>query len=147
LILLNIIIMSFRIPTEKCLELMIEKEIEYRLSSEYIEKCNAVADVPNGWLDVSDKLQYQIANEFGFIGINAHIAVNHLRRARILFPNNQIMYQPVYVKHNKANKGINNVGDSVPNIEIYKSREETVFLHELLNVNNQKTILIGSSHT
>jgi hypothetical protein len=140
-----------RIPTENELLAMIQEEERIRNSSEYIAKCNEVADEINGWLRISAEVQYQVVKAYGFISdIESDIAVNHLRRAQFLYPNNPLFREiPVYVRNNIANKGKFHVGDVVPNISIHHLddiQQETINLYSIFSKDHMNLLLV-SSHT
>jgi hypothetical protein len=66
---------------------MCKKEEEIRWSQWYQSECDKVKDEVNGWLRISEQVQYQVAKKFGFeTDIEADIAVNQLRRARYIYP-------------------------------------------------------------
>jgi hypothetical protein len=44
-------------PNREELIRMLTREEEIRMSQEYVDKCDAVASVPNGWLEVSAAYQ------------------------------------------------------------------------------------------
>src|SRR5579863_3817132 len=102
-----------RYPTKQDLISMVLEEEQIRTSKEYQDKCSAVKDVPNGWLQVTADVQKQIVNKHGFIDeVDEIIALNHLRRARFIYPEEPIFFTPVYVRNNKANKGTLKIGDT-----------------------------------
>lgn len=137
-----------KIPNENVLELMIKEEEKIRMSVDYQNLCTQVKDIPNGWLNITEKMQLELVKKYGFDDpISNDIACNMLRRARYIFPNNKIFTQvPVYVRCNKANKGNFIEGDIVPNILIHKKCGENIQLQNLLNL-EKPTLIIGSSHT
>ncbi len=80
-------------PNEKMLEKLIKEEAMIRMSKEYQDECTAVKDIPNEWLNVTEKMQQKVAknNEFDDDKYKScHITCNMMRRARahILFPDN-----------------------------------------------------------
>ena len=135
-----------KIPTEKCLELMVQEEERIRISKEYQEECTKVKNTVNGWLDVSAAVQKQVAKQFGFVDdINNNIAVNMIRRARYLYPDNNIFKTvPIYVRENKANIGNYKVNDSVKNITLINDNTEQVNFNELL-YSDRLNLIISSS--
>ena len=135
------------IPTEKCLELMIFEEEKQRTSKEYVDKCSAVKNEVNGWMRVTAELQSNIAKSFGFVDDISHdIAVNHLRIARYLYPNNPVFQTPLYVKHNKAHGGNFAVNDQIPNVELYTHENIKTCLYDILH-QTQPTVIFAGSHT
>lgn len=137
-----------KIPTEKTLELMIIEEEKIRQSSEYQNKCSEVKNTPNGWLNVTANMQEELVKKYGFDDqISCDIACNMLRTARFIFPNNDIFWQvPVYVRNNKANNGIFNVNDIIPNLKIHNICGQEIELHQLLN-QDKPNLILASSHT
>ena len=77
--------MSIKTPSKELLLEMVKKEEEIRWSPWYQSECDIVKDEVNGWLRISEQVQYQVVKEFGFENpIEADIAVNQLRRARYI---------------------------------------------------------------
>jgi hypothetical protein len=143
-------IKKIRLPTKNDLIIMLQTEEEIRSSHEYISKCNEVASEPNGWLRISNEYQYKIARDNGFESeIEADIAVNHMRRAHILYPDEALFKSiPVYVRNNLASAGKYKVGDVVPNITIHHMSDTNpeVKLYSVLEA-DKMNLLIASSHT
>ena len=141
---------TIRIPTKNDLLLMLQKEETIRSSYEYIAKCNEVASEPNGWLRISKEYQYQIARDHGFkTDMEVDIAVNHLRRASILYPDEPLFKTiPVYVRNNLASAGNLTVGTIVPNILIHKNNStcDEIKLYDTFDP-TKMNLLIASSHT
>ena len=133
--------------SEELLEKMVLLEDTKRRSIEYQEECTRVKDICNGWLDVTAKLQEDVVKSFGFTSpLHCQIAVNMLRRARIIYPENPVFKTPVYVANNKANKGIYVDGDEVPDVTIFKRDFSQIPLKDLVS-KSQKTIILSGSHT
>lgn len=135
-----------KIPTEKCLELMVQEEERIRMSKEYQEQCTKVKDIVNGWLDVSANVQKEVAKKFGFIDeVSNNIAINMLRRARYLYPDNEIFKNvPVYVRENKANQGKFNIGDQIENINLFDIQENQINFESILQPNKLNLVLVSS---
>lgn len=142
-------IQSFNVPSKEQLIQMLLEEEKIRFSKEYISECDKVASEPNGWLRISKKKQYEIAKRFGFTSdIEIDIAVNHMRRARYLYPEEELFKTiPVYVRNNLAQQTKYGCGDIVPNLIIHQLND----LNEINLYNTFKptktNILIASSHT
>ena len=141
---------TIRIPTKNDLLIMLRKEELIRSSPEYIAKCDEVSSEPNGWLRISKEYQYQIAREHGYItDMEADIAVNHMRRASILYPDEPLFKTiPVYVRNNLASAGNLIAGTIVPNIIIHKnnSTHDEIKLYNTFDP-TKMNLLIASSHT
>jgi hypothetical protein len=148
-----------RKPSKDILIKMLQREEEIRFSSEYINKCNDVASEPNGWLRISGDFQKQVATEFGFISsIENDIAVNHMRRAQYIYPDEPLFKTiPVYVRNNLANKGKFSTNDVVPNIVLHKLLDtvdnesasgttDHISLYQTFD-KTRPNVLIASSHT
>ena len=140
--------MSFKLPTKELLLKMCKKEEEIRWSSWYQSECDKVKDEINGWLRISEQVQYQVARDFGFTNeIEADIAVNQLRRARYIYPEeSDFQTIPVYVRNNRAKQCVYQLGQVVPNILINTLQGNPIKLYEILD-QTKPNILIGSSHT
>ena len=136
-----------KIPNEKELEQMIYKEEEIRNSEDYRQKCTNVKDEVNGWLRVTKEMQQQLVKDFGFnTDIECDIACNYMRRAHILYPNNEIFRTvPLQVRNNKAKQGNLLINDQVKDMLLYDLNNNQINLHNILN-NKQNIILLGS-HT
>lgn len=141
---------TIKVPSKELLIEMLLEEEKIRFSPEYISECDKVASEPNGWLRISGEKQYEIAKKFGFNSeIEADIAVNHMRRAQYLYPDEELFKTiPVYVRNNLAQQTKYKVSDIVPNIAIYKTNNnfETINLYDTFNP-TKINILIASSHT
>ena len=136
-----------KIPTLEQLIIIAEKEKKIRLSQEYIEMCDMVADVPNGWLQVTSTIQENIIREMGFTTeLENSIAVNRLRRAHILYPDEPTFQNAIQVKNNLANKGKYVFGSVLPNLEIHRIDTTKIHLYNILN-KKKLNLLIGSSHS
>lgn len=140
---------QLKIPSKEQLLQMVLKEEEIRWSDWYQLECDKVKDEINGWLRISAQVQYQIAKDFGFGSeIEADIAVNHLRRARYLHPDEPLFQSiPVYVRNNFASQIKYKVGDIVPNVPVNSLDGMTLTnLYDILD-KSKTNIVIGSSHT
>jgi hypothetical protein len=140
---------KFNIPSKEQLIQMLLEEEKIRFSEDYISECNKVASEPNGWLRISEEKQYEIAKKFGFVSdIELDIAVNHMRRARYLYPEEELFKTiPVYVRNNLAQQTKYVNGDIVPNMLIHKINDlKQINLYDVFD-NNKTNILIASSHT
>lgn len=136
-------------PNEKLLEVMIEEEETIRTSQEYKDRCTAVKDVVNGWLDVTAEIQREIVRKHGFTDkISCDVAVNHLRRASQLYPDNlKFKTVPLYVRNNKAHQGSLKEGDPVPDVGLHSLDGKEHRLHDLLPGDGLPTLLFASSAT
>ena len=140
---------KLKIPTKYQLFEMVKKEEKVRWSSWYQSECDIVKDEVNGWLTVSSQVQYQIAKDFGFdTEVESDIAVNHLRRARYLYPEEPLFQSiPVYVRNNLAKQIKYKNGDQIPNIPINSLDASKQFnLIDILD-KSKTNVIFGSSHT
>jgi len=140
---------TLRIPTKNQLLEMVKKEEEIRWSPWYQSECDRVKDQVNGWLEVSAQVQYQIAKDFGFdTEVESDIAVNHLRRARYLYPDEPLFESiPVYVRNNLAKQIKYQNGNTIPNVPINSlDGKETFNLVDILD-KSKPNVIFGSSHT
>lgn len=136
-----------KIPTKFQLIQMLDFEEKIRLSPDYIKLCDEVADEANGWLRISEEIQYSIAKQFGFNDFSSHIAVNHMRRARYLYPEEPAFQTiSVYVRNNLASECVYKLGDFVPNIQIYKLDLTSTNLFDTFD-KTKLNVLVSSSHT
>jgi hypothetical protein len=126
-------------------------ENEIRYSDEYVNKCDAVKDIPNGWLDVTDEMQKKLVTDYftqhGLSLCAVPIGLNMLRRLQVTHPNEPIVQDLLYVKNNKANIGKYNEGDSIKDITLWNEiGTENVQLFNLIS-SDKPTIVFGASHT
>lgn len=136
-------------PNKEQLLQMIKKEEEIRWSPWYQSECDKVKNEINGWLRISAEVQYQIVKDFGFnTEIESDIAVNHLRRARYLYPDEPLFQSiPVYVRNNLARQIKYKVGNIAPNVLINSlDGIKQIKLYDILD-KSKTNIIIGSSHT
>ena len=129
---------------EELLERMIQQEELIRMYKAYQDLCTAVKSIPNGWLAVTDQMQTQIARDFGFGGDQTELAVNTLRRAQYLYPNNPIFKLPVYIRNNKAREGTLRVSDTVPTVDLIDLDHKIVGIGSLLKENSYNIFFLSS---
>ncbi len=101
---------------------MLSREESIRMSQSYIDRCDAVVNEVNGWLRVSELVQYEVAVEFGFTDrASKEYAVNCMRRAQYIYPDEPLFKSiPVYVRNNLARQCDFKKGDVVPNVTIHR---------------------------
>jgi hypothetical protein len=138
---------TIKIPKKETLIEMLKEEEKRRFSSEYQIACTAVKHIPNGWLDITAKMQQSIATDFGFDDeISNDIACNHLRRAQYMYPNDpEFKSIPVYVRENKANEGTLKVGDDIPNVVLYDMNHNKRLLHDLIDLKKINLCIASSA--
>lgn len=130
---------------ENVVQQMAILEEQYRSSEDYQKQCSLVAHIPNEWLNVTAEMQKNVVRQFGFkTEFEINIAVNTLRRAHIIWPDNEIFNKRIYVVNNKANVGSLKEGDVAPNIMLYQDKKP-VYLHDLLK--HKHSIVFAGSHT
>jgi hypothetical protein len=140
--------MEIKYPDKNQLILMLEREEKIRMSEDYVNKCSDVKNEINGWLRISEELQYEIVKEFGYTSeIEQHLAVNRMRRAQYIYPSEPLFKTiSVYVRNNIANEGNLKENDVVPNLQIHTTNLENVNLHETFSKSKNNLLLCGS-HT
>ena len=139
--------LQVKTPNEKMLEKLIYDEERLRMSKEYQDQCTLVKDIPNGWLNVTKKIQEQVARDNGFDDeMSCQITCNMMRRAHLLFPNNKIFSTvPVQVRNNKANMGTMRTGSVLDqDIDLWDVSHNQCSLFHLLNDNRPTIIFTGS---
>jgi hypothetical protein len=138
---------TLKIPTEQTLELFIKDEEEARRSKWYQDECTRVKDIPNGWLDVTAKLQESIVKKYGFDDpVSMTIALDRMRRARYIYPDNPVFKMPLYVVNNKANAGTYKDGDDIPDIQLHKRCGQEISFKDLCQPDKSTVVFVGS-HT
>lgn len=140
--------LSIKVPTKETLLKMLVEEEKIRLSKEYQDECTKVKDIPNGWLDVTSKMQYDLVKKFGFDDeMSCDIACNRLRRAQYLYPDDdRFKTTSLYIRNNKARQGEYKVGDEVPDMVLHNLKNEEIKLHELFK-NDKLNIILAASTT
>ena len=78
--------------------------------------------------------------------LEKEIALNCLRRAHTLYPQEITFQDAIQVKNNLANKGKYNTGDILPNIILYTMNMKQINLYDTLN-KKQRNLIIGSSQS
>lgn len=139
---------TIKYPNKLILIKMLETEESIRMSKEYVEMCDNVKDEINGWLRISEEIQYQIAKDFGYTTmLEQDLAVNRMRTAQYLYPEEQLFKTiPVYVRENLARSGNFSIGDIVPNITIHKDDTTQINLYDTFS-KTQSNLMLCSSHT
>lgn len=135
-------------PDKMTLIKMLQTEESIRMSEDYIELCDSVKDEINGWLRISEEIQYQIAKEFGYTSmIEQDLAVNRMRTAQHIYPDEPLFKTiSVYVRENLAQMGHFKISDIVPNVEIHKEDTSKIHLYDTFS-KTQKNLMLCSSHT
>lgn len=135
------------IPSKEDILEIVRKEGKLRLSPEYIKECDDVAQIPNGWIDVSINHQKRLIKEAGFTGIGAKMALVMLRAAQYSYPDEPDVQELVYVKNNKANVGTFEAGDHLREVQLFDiTGQKEVSLFSLLD-DTKPNIIFGASHT
>lgn len=136
-----------KFPNEKLLEKMIEEEELIRTSNDYRDKCTQVKNIPNGWLDVTANVQKNIAKKFGFTDeISCNIACNMMRRAYLLYPDNEnFKLIPTQVRCNKAKQCKYSIDDICPDIKLHDLQDNCHQLYKLFD--DRPTLIIAGSQT
>ena len=126
---------------------MLQKEEEMRMSKEYCDKCTLVKDEANGWLRITGELQQKIAYDFGYKDeLKNMLVVNMIRRASILYPNDERFQKTqVYVRNNKA-KDCFKIDQKILNLNIYDLKKKEIPLYDLLK-SDKSNVIIASSET
>jgi hypothetical protein len=135
------------LPSHEDVINMVKEEGKIRLSNEYIHKCDEVASEVNGWLRITDEMQRDLVTQHGFTGPAFDIALNMLRNAQVLYPDNPYVKDLVYVKNNKANKGRFNKGDKLEDVTLWNMKGDTqISLFDMLK-HDKPNIILAASHT
>ena len=144
--------MRFKVPDEKTLVDMIIEENALRTSEEYLNDCNAVKHIPNGWLDVTDKLQSDLVQRYGYKypSLDFSITLYMLRNARSVYPDNPVFTDvPIYVRENTADIGTLQKQQHIPDVCIYNIDGYETSLHKILHESSddRKVLLLAGSRT
>jgi len=98
--------------SEEELENLAKEENVLRLSNWYISECDRVADIPNGWMEITNQLQSNLISKY--YKQNNDAIMYLLREAHNIYPNNSFFKERIQVKYNKARIGDLKIGNSVP---------------------------------
>lgn len=128
--------------------LILKREEQIRFSDSYIDKCSKVANIPNAWLDITDKMQKELVKEFGYVdNLSNTLAVNVIRKATEIFPNDsEIKSSVVHFRENIAQKGSYRVGDLVKDVNLHTINLNNTNLFSILDSKKVNIMLVGS-HT
>jgi len=128
--------------------LILKEEEKLRFSQDYIDKCNLVSNMPNGWLEVTSELQKNLVSKYGYSDIITNaLALNVIRSATKYFPNDdETKNSVVHFRENKAKQGTFKLNDIIPNFNFYTNKKLKIDLYSILDSNKTNIILAGS-HT
>ncbi len=99
--------------TEQDLEKLATEEDNMRKSQWYIDQCTQIKNIPNGWIQLTEQIQFDIVSKYYDLAFVDFI-VYYLRGAHHIFPENEIFKNRIQVKYNRANIGKLKNGDKVP---------------------------------
>ncbi len=135
-------------PDKDILIKMLKVEESIRMSEEYIKMCDEVKDETNGWLRISEEIQYEIAKKFGYNSqLEQDIAVNLMRSASNNYPNDPLFKTlSVYVRNNLARQGEFIESNVVPNIQIHNEDMSFINLYDTFD-KTKPNLMLCSSHT
>ena len=140
------IIEKLGLTYDKILEILYE-ENKRRLSFEYINECTKVAHIPNEWINVTEKLQTKLLEDFGYKNplLNS-LVKNIIRRAPVIFKNDKkIISSTVQFRENLVCKCKYKLGDTIPNLEIHNLDRELVKIYDVIGT--KKTLIMCGSYT
>lgn len=129
---------------------MLKRENDLRISPEtqkLYEAAERSADTD--WMEVTGRLQQQVASEFGFKESEQNkMAVDTLRSARAQFAaeDPSILDLAVYLKYNRARRGTISVGDTAPNVPLTYLDGLTKNLSDIV-VPGRPLVLIAGSYS
>ena len=146
--------MKVNVPDEKVLERMVIEENELRTSEWYINECNKVKHIPNGWLKVTDDLQEDLVKRYGYTypSLSFSIALYMLRNARSIYPDNHIFVDvPIYVRENTARVGTLQEQQDIPDVCLYDIDGNESSLYKILlssqNSDQRPVLLLAGNRT
>ena len=139
-------------PSREKLHNMLQMEEFIRMSSEYSDECSKVKDEVNGWLRISGEVQEKVAHKYGYMDtISNLLAVNYMRRASYLFPNDTRFTQTqVYIRNNLVKDGSLQLGDIFPKVKLANLLGEEIDSYNISKSNkksNKYSVIIASSAT
>lgn len=139
--------LGIRIPDRDTTLKMLLEEEQIRMSSKYIDDCDKLANKPNGWLELSEQIQYSIVQKYGFNStIEQELAIIKMRSASTTYKNDpEFTNISVYVRNNLARNGEYKIGDVVPNILIYQQNLIAIQLFDIFDHNKRNLLITGSA--
>ena len=105
------------------------------------------------WIDYTKMFQLQMIKERGFQ--YPEIVLNIYQRASIIFPDNKVFQDLIYVKYNRTGECQVKIGDIVPDVKLWKSTESIGTIRNFITLthlkdlisNSQPTLLVAGSYT
>jgi len=126
---------------------MLKRDDELRLSDTTQEKYAKVGDNFFAKLKITNQVQEQVCEEFGFSS-NIEEGLDLMRSAKALFPNDQeVLNAAHYLKYNIMIDCPIKVNTTVPNVTLRTLDLNYVDLHSILRSSKLPTIILAGSHT
>mmetsp|Transcript_27002 Transcript_27002/g.38326 ORF Transcript_27002/g.38326 Transcript_27002/m.38326 type:complete len:123 (-) Transcript_27002:495-863(-) len=120
---------------------MLVRENELRLCQSTRELYRSVRNDPSGWIAVVERLQRQVAREFGLL---EGVGVDALRSADMLLPTEDVTSLSLYRKYNRCQDGSLSEGDPAPNVNVHSLNGRCQPLLSLSNPNRPLVLFAGS---
>jgi hypothetical protein len=139
--------LDYLIPKQTLYKMLVREET-LRFSKEYLEDCDRIGGL-FGYLRATANLQENVVKSFGFKGEMLPIALNILRRASTIYPNEKKFTETqVYCRNNKKAKACKfRAGDKGNlDIKLHDLDGKGTSLKDLIHP-KKKNILIASSAT
>lgn len=145
----KVVAQSTNISDKEMLYEMLQLEEKIRMSQAYTRECDNVKDEVNGWLRISESIQFKIVKKFGFLDIYTQtLAVNQMRRAHVMFKDDKRFHNvSVYVRNNLAREGKLVSGDAILDVDLTDLDNKTIKLSDITCQSDKPTIVISSSET
>ncbi|CAF0970137.1 unnamed protein product [Rotaria sordida] len=130
---------SDELPPIETLREMIMYETRLRLSEPIQELMDLYHIDEDSVTLIHDLIQQHVVEHFGYQHMNA------LRTALYRFPNDPVVKEVFYVKHNKVTQGLVNCGESVQDVDLFTMEGHPTTLFSHMSADQPLIVLAGST--
>ena len=135
-----------KLLNKETLKKILKEENDWKLlpeTQEYMKKIEHTSYTD--WIDYVNKYQHDHVKEHGFEGDMAKAVVNTMRRAHLIFPDDNYFKEvSMYVKYNRAGHCKLKVGDKIPEMELYTHGCKPISMSKLITSSLPVLIIAGS---
>jgi hypothetical protein len=128
-----------KVPAKDAVKAMLRRENELRLS----DSVQKALEKESAGEHVYEALQQQVAREFGYE--NEEEGVQVLRSAMSIYGDDPTIREiPLYVKYNRSEQGLLNVGDNIPDVALSTLNGSSVKLSDYMSASRPLVLVAGS---
>jgi len=127
------------LPPLEIVRQMIDYETRLRLSDSVQELFDVHHRDDQAITQILEHIQQHVVEQFGYRHVNA------LRTANARFPDDPIIREAFYIKHNKITQGVVNQGQCAIDVDLYDLNGEKTSLFHQIKDNQPLVILAGST--